>query len=33
LQAEEFTGYWSGTQTLDEVLAATEAGMAPLLKQ
>ena len=31
LQAREFTGYWGGTQSLDEALAATQAGMADLL--
>ncbi|WP_426237828.1 ABC transporter substrate-binding protein [Pararhizobium sp. DWP1-1-3] len=32
LQAKEFTGYWSGQQSLDEALAHTEQGMAGLLK-
>lgn len=32
LQAKEFTGYWSGQQTLDAALANTEKGMAELLK-
>lgn len=32
LQAKEFTGYWSGQQTLDEALANTKAGMEELLK-
>ncbi|WDR07254.1 extracellular solute-binding protein [Devosia rhodophyticola] len=32
LQAKEFTGYWSGQQTLDEALARTKAGMEELLK-
>lgn len=32
LQAKEFTGYWSGQQSLDEALANTEKGMAELLK-
>ncbi len=32
LQAKEFTGYWAGSQSLDEALAATKAGMAELLK-
>lgn len=33
LQAKEFTGYWSGQQSLDEALKKTEAGMADLLKK
>ncbi|MGB3876954.1 MAG: extracellular solute-binding protein [Shinella zoogloeoides] len=33
LQAKEFTGYWSGQQSLDDALANTEKGMAELLKQ
>ncbi|MGH7006569.1 MAG: extracellular solute-binding protein, partial [Alphaproteobacteria bacterium] len=33
LQAKEFTGYWSGQQTLDETLAHVKAGMEKLLKQ
>ncbi|RCW79855.1 ABC transporter substrate-binding protein [Phyllobacterium bourgognense] len=33
LQAKEFTGYWSGQETLDEALANTKAGMEKLLKQ
>jgi multiple sugar transport system substrate-binding protein len=32
LQAEQFTGYWSGTKSLDETLQATSKGMADLLK-
>jgi multiple sugar transport system substrate-binding protein len=32
LQAKEFTGYWSGQQSLDDALAHTKAGMADLLK-
>ncbi len=32
LQAKEFTGYWSGQQTLDQALANTKAGMEELLK-
>lgn len=32
LQAKEFTGYWSGQQSLDDTLANTEKGMAELLK-
>ncbi len=32
LQAEQFTGYWSGTKSLDEALQATSKGMAELLK-
>ena len=32
LQAQEFTGYWAGEQSLDEALANAEAGMADLLK-
>lgn len=32
LQAKEFTGYWSGQQTLEEALANTKAGMEELLK-
>jgi len=31
LQAKEFTGYWSGQQTLDQALANTKAGMEKLL--
>ena len=31
LQAKEFTGYWGGTQTLDEALANATAGMTDLL--
>ena len=30
-QATEFTGYWAGTQTLDEALANAAAGMTELL--
>ena len=33
LQAKEFTGYWGGTQTLDEALAATAEGMTSLLNE
>jgi len=33
LQAKEFTGYWSGQQSLDEALAKTKAGMEGLLKK
>ena len=33
LQAQEFTGYWAGSQTLDEALAGATAGMAELLGQ
>ena len=32
LQAKEFTGYWSGQQTLDQALANAKAGMEKLLK-
>ena len=32
LQAKEFTGYWSGAQSLDDALTAVSAGMAELLK-
>lgn len=32
LQAKEFTGYWAGTQTLDEALTNTAAGMGELLQ-
>lgn len=32
LQAKEFTGYWSGQQSLDDALGNTEKGMADLLK-
>lgn len=32
LQAKEFTGYWSGSETLDEALSNTAQGMADLLK-
>ncbi|MBW7923002.1 MAG: extracellular solute-binding protein [Rubellimicrobium sp.] len=31
LQAQEFTGYWAGTQDLDTAIANTAAGMADLL--
>lgn len=31
-QAQEFTGYWAGTQDLDTALANAAAGMAELLK-
>ena len=33
LQAENFTGYWAGQQSLDEALAKTSAKMADLLKK
>jgi len=33
LQAKEFTGYWSGQQTLDQALSNTKAAMERLLKQ
>lgn len=33
LQAKEFTGYWSGGQSLDEALAKTKSGMQDLLKK
>jgi multiple sugar transport system substrate-binding protein len=32
LQAKEFTGYWSGQQSLDDALKNTDKGMAELLK-
>jgi len=32
LQAKEFTGYWSGQQSLDDALKNTEKGMVDLLK-
>lgn len=32
LQAKEFTGYWSGQQTLDQALANAKSGMEGLLK-
>ena len=32
LQAQEFTGYWAGTQDLDTALANATAGMTDLLK-
>lgn len=32
LQAKEFTGYWSGQETLDQALANAKAGMEKLLK-
>ena len=32
LQAKEFTGYWSGQQSLDDALKNTEKGMSELLK-
>ena len=32
LQAKEFTGYWSGQQSLDDALKNTETGMVDLLK-
>lgn len=32
LQAKEFTGYWSGAETLDEALSNAQAGMQKLLK-
>ena len=33
VQAREFTGYWSGQQSLDEALANTKAEMEKLLNQ
>ena len=33
LQAKEFTGYWSGQESLDDALAKTKAGMQDLLKK
>lgn len=33
LQAKEFTGYWSGQQSLDDALAHTKAGMQNLLEK
>ena len=33
LQAKEFTGYWSGQESLDDALAKTQAGMEELLKK
>jgi multiple sugar transport system substrate-binding protein len=33
LQAKEFTGYWSGQQSLGDALAHTEAGMQNLFKK
>jgi multiple sugar transport system substrate-binding protein len=33
LQAKEFTGYWAGTQSLDQAVANAAKGMADLLKQ
>jgi multiple sugar transport system substrate-binding protein len=32
LQAKEFTGYWSGQESLEQALANTKAGMEKLLK-
>lgn len=32
LQAQEFTGYWAGTQDLDSAIANAAAGMAELLQ-
>jgi multiple sugar transport system substrate-binding protein len=32
LQAKEFTGYWSGQESLDQALTNAENGMAKLLK-
>jgi multiple sugar transport system substrate-binding protein len=32
LQAKEFTGYWAGTESLDQALSNTKAGMEKLLK-
>ena len=32
LQAKEFTGYWAGTETLDQAIANVAKGMAELLK-
>ena len=31
LQAQHFTGYWTGQETLDEALAAVSNGMEELL--
>lgn len=33
LQAKEFTGYWSGQQSLEDALAHTKAGMQDFLKK
>lgn len=33
LQAQHFTGYWTGQETLDEALGAVEEGMAELLAE
>lgn len=33
LQAKEFTGYWSGQQSVDEALSKTKAGMQELFKK
>ena len=33
LQAQHFTGYWTGQETLDEALSAVSAGMEELLSQ
>lgn len=33
LQAKEFTGYWSGKQSLEDALAHTKTGMQDLLKK
>jgi len=33
LQAKEFTGYWSGQQSLEDALAHTKTGMQDLLKK
>jgi multiple sugar transport system substrate-binding protein len=33
LQAKEFTGYWSGQQSLEDALSHTKAGMQDLLKK
>ncbi len=33
LQAKEFTGYWSGQQSLEDALTHTKAGMQDLLKK
>lgn len=33
LQAQHFTGYWTGQETLDEALAAVSAGMTDLLSE
>ena len=33
LQAQHFTGYWTGQETLDEALAAVASGMEELLSE